>query len=126
MKFVIIILFLTFELSGQNKITYLAKYESIARSIAKKYDISNWQYVLEAGSCLSDNGTNRFTKINNHFQIKCFSVRCKKGHCTNFNGDTHKDFYYIYNNPIDSYDAYCRLNRSKLRTNVPKERFTCH
>lgn len=126
MKFVVIFLLLTFELSGQNKISYLAKYELIARSVTKKYDISNWQYLVEAGSCLSDNGTNRFAKVNNHFQIKCLSNRCKKGHCTNFGGETHKDFYRIFNNSFDSYDAFCRLNRSKLKNNVTKERFTCH
>lgn len=126
MKFITLFLILTLQLNGQDQIKYFAKYESIARSISKKYEFSNWHYVVEVGSCLSNNGKNKFAKINNHFQIKCLSIRCKKGHCTNFNGDTHKDFYRIFNNPIDSYDAYCAMNRSKLRNNVTKDRFTCN
>jgi len=33
---------------------------------------------------------------NNHFGIKCFSKKCKKGHCSNFSDDHHKDFFRIY------------------------------
>lgn len=29
---------------------------------------------------------------NNHFGLKCFSRQCKKGHCSNFTDDSHKDF----------------------------------
>ncbi len=45
-------------------------------------------------------------KNKNHFGIKCFSKKCKKGHCSNFNDDSHKDFFRIYSSTADSYHAH--------------------
>ncbi len=52
------------------------------------------------------------TKANNHFGIKCFSKNCKKGHCTNFTDDTHKDFFIKYPSPWASFRAHSKLLRS--------------
>ena len=52
------------------------------------------------------------TKANNHFGIKCFSRNCKKGHCTNFTDDTHKDFFIKYHSAWDSFRAHSKLLRS--------------
>ncbi|MBU6342692.1 MAG: glucosaminidase domain-containing protein, partial [Bacteroidetes bacterium] len=46
---------------------------------------------------------------NNHFGIKCFSRKCKKGHCSNFTDDTHKDFFRIFNNPWESWRAHSQM-----------------
>jgi len=52
------------------------------------------------------------TKANNHFGIKCFSRNCKKGHCTNFTDDTHKDFFIKYPSAWASFRAHSKLLRS--------------
>ena len=53
--------------------------------------------TLAQGLLESNNGESRLTtKNNNHFGIKCFSRKCKKGHCSNFSDDSHKDFFRKY------------------------------
>jgi flagellum-specific peptidoglycan hydrolase FlgJ len=49
------------------------------------------------------------TENNNHFGIKCFSKKCKKGHCSNFNDDSHKDFFRKYNSEKESYESHSIL-----------------
>lgn len=57
------------------------------------------QYILE-----SDAGTSVLAvKANNHFGRKCFSRRCKKGHCMNRTDDSHKDFFVIFKTRWDSF-----------------------
>ncbi len=46
------------------------------------------------------------TAINNHFGIKCFSRSCKRGHCKNFEDDTHKDFFRAFGTPQESWAAH--------------------
>ncbi|MEL6866926.1 MAG: glucosaminidase domain-containing protein [Bacteroidota bacterium] len=48
-------------------------------------------------------------KNNNHFGIKCFSRKCKKGHCTNAYDDHHKDFFRKFDSTTDSWQAHSRL-----------------
>ncbi len=43
---------------------------------------------------------------NNHFGMKCFSKKCRDGHCSNFGDDHHKDFFRIYKTPWDSWRAH--------------------
>jgi flagellum-specific peptidoglycan hydrolase FlgJ len=45
-------------------------------------------------------------KANNHFGIKCFDKKCKRGHCINATDDTHKDFFVVYKNATQSYEAH--------------------
>ena len=55
-------------------------------------------------------GTSRLAENNNNFfGMKCFSKNCKKGHCSNATDDHHKDFFRIYEKPIDSWRAHSRL-----------------
>ena len=62
---------------------------------------------------------------NNHFGIKCFSRHCRKGHCTNFTDDTHKDFFRKFPSPWESWRAHSQLLSSgrytKLRKNGRSE-----
>jgi hypothetical protein len=46
---------------------------------------------------------------NNHFGIKCFKKSCKKGHCSNFTDDSHKDFFRKYKTPIQSWREHSLL-----------------
>ena len=49
---------------------------------------------LAQGLIESRAGTSKLALQNcNHFGIKCFRRNCKRGHCTNFTDDTHKDFF---------------------------------
>ncbi len=48
-------------------------------------------------------------KNNNHFGIKCFSHNCKKGHCTNFTDDNHKDFFRKFDSPWQSWREHSKL-----------------
>ncbi|MCW5923653.1 MAG: glucosaminidase domain-containing protein [Saprospiraceae bacterium] len=54
-------------------------------------------------------------KTNNHFGIKCFSKRCKAGHCANFTDDTHKDFFVKYANAKGGYRAHSQFLRNSSR-----------
>jgi flagellum-specific peptidoglycan hydrolase FlgJ len=49
------------------------------------------------------------TRNKNHFGIKCFSRSCKKGHCSNFTDDSHKDFFRIYKSSWESYRSHSLL-----------------
>jgi len=55
-------------------------------------------------------GTSRLAKSNNNFfGMKCFSKNCKKGHCSNATDDHHKDFFRVYESPVDSWRAHSKL-----------------
>ncbi|MEM7106272.1 MAG: glucosaminidase domain-containing protein [Bacteroidota bacterium] len=63
--------------------------------------------ILAQGLLESDGGASKLAIDNkNHFGIKCFSRTCKKGHCANFNDDSHKDFFRIYGSINESYQAH--------------------
>ncbi len=57
---------------------------------------------------------------NNHFGIKCFSRHCRKGHCTNFTDDTHKDFFRKFPSPWESWRAHSQLLSSGRYTKLRK------
>ncbi|MGB3547215.1 MAG: glucosaminidase domain-containing protein [Saprospiraceae bacterium] len=66
--------------------------------------------TLAQGLLESNVGKSRLaTNNNNHFGIKCFSKSCKKGHCSNFSDDTHKDFFLVYKDAGHSYRDHSRL-----------------
>jgi len=88
---------------------YVKKHEAIARSEMRKFgipaSITLAQGLLESGAGSSRLATNN----NNHFGIKCFSKTCKKGHCSNFSDDSHKDFFRVYPSTAESYRAHSNL-----------------
>jgi len=49
------------------------------------------------------------TRFHNHFGIKCFRKDCRKGHCSNFSDDSHKDFFRIYPSVRESYHSHSQL-----------------
>lgn len=58
----------------------------------------------------SQAGTSKLaTRNNNHFGIKCFSKSCKKGHCSNFSDDHHKDFFRNYTSAWESWRSHTHL-----------------
>lgn len=89
--------------------SYIRRFKVVALQEKKKYGIpasvKMAQAILEsnAGRSKLSNSTN------NHFGIKCFSRTCKKGHCSNFGDDTHKDFFRKYDSAWESWRAHSKL-----------------
>jgi uncharacterized FlgJ-related protein len=49
----------------------------------------------------------------NHFGIKCFSRSCTRGHCRNFEDDSHKDFFRVFGSPEESWRAHSAFLQGK-------------
>ena len=65
---------------------------------------------LAQGLIESRAGTSKLAvENNNHFGMKCFSRNCRKGHCTNFTDDSHKDFFLKFTNPWDSWRKHSQM-----------------
>jgi flagellum-specific peptidoglycan hydrolase FlgJ len=72
---------------------YIKKYADLAKKEMKSHGIPA-SITLAQGLLESNAGESRLAKNNhNHFGLKCFSRKCKKGHCSNFTDDSHKDFF---------------------------------
>lgn len=82
---------------------YIKRFSKVAISEMQKYGVPA-SISLAQGLIESRAGTSKLAvSNNNHFGIKCFSRRCKKGHCSNFTDDTHKDFFRKFAAPWDSW-----------------------
>ncbi len=92
---------------------YVQRFAPVAISEMKKFGIP--ASITLAQALLESNvGESRLTKANkNHFGIKCFSQKCKKGHCANFTDDTHKDFFRVYQSAWESYRAHSGFLQGK-------------
>jgi flagellum-specific peptidoglycan hydrolase FlgJ len=76
--------------------SYIRRFAHVARAEMDQYGIPA-SITLAQGLLESQAGNSPLAKeANNHFGIKCFSKRCKKGHCRNFSDDHHKDFFRTY------------------------------
>lgn len=99
---------------------YVERFDDIARQEMHKYgipaSISLAQGLIESRAGSSKLAVNN----NNHFGIKCFSQSCKKGHCTNFKDDTHKDFFRKFKSPWESWRAHSQLLASGRYTRLKK------
>lgn len=85
---------------------YIERFHDIAIAEMQKYGIPA-SISLAQGLVESRAGTSRLARSNNnHFGMKCFSRNCRKGHCSNFTDDSHKDFFRIYQNPWESWRAH--------------------
>ena len=88
---------------------YVKKYAKIAQSQMREYGIPA-SITLAQGLLESDAGESRLAiENNNHFGIKCFSKTCKRGHCTNFTDDSHKDFFRKFDSATESFKAHSQL-----------------
>lgn len=82
---------------------YIQKYHHVAGVEMDEYGIPA-SIKLAQGILESARGTSSLAEQNkNHFGIKCFSKTCKRGHCSNFEDDDHKDFFRIYRSAEQSY-----------------------
>lgn len=82
---------------------YIARFEKTAIQEMDKFNIPA-SITLGQGLLETNWGTSTlYKKALNSFGVKCFSKRCKKGHCMNAADDSHKDFFRIYSSAWESY-----------------------
>ena len=99
----------------KKQLKYVKRYAKVAKSEMDKYGIPA-SITLAQGLLESNVGESKLaTRNNNHFGMKCFSKRCKKGHCTNFTDDSHKDFFRKYNSTWESFRAHSQLLKNGKR-----------
>lgn len=88
---------------------YIARFAKIARQEMQKYGIPA-SISLAQGLIESRYGTSKLAvQNNNHFGMKCFSKKCRDGHCSNFFDDHHKDFFRKYPNAWESWRAHSQM-----------------
>lgn len=82
---------------------YIKRFAKVAIAEQKKFGIPA-SIKLAQGLLESNAGKSRLcTMYNNHFGIKCYSKTCKKGHCSNYSDDSHKDFFRTYETAWESW-----------------------
>ena len=88
---------------------YVRRFGKVAIQEMKRYGIPA-SITLAQGILETKAGTSPLaTRNNNHFGIKCFSKACTKGHCSNFEDDTHKDFFRRYPTAWASFRSHSKL-----------------
>lgn len=94
---------------------YVERFAPVAVAEMRQYRIP--ASVTLAQALLESNaGESKLSaSINNHFGVKCFSKRCKRGHCVNFSDDTHKDFFVKYANASGSFRAHSQFLKKTKR-----------
>lgn len=99
---------------------YITRFAEVAITEMKKYGIPA-SISLAQGIIESRSGTSKLAvTANNHFGIRCFSTKCKKGHCTNFSDDNHKNFFRKYSNAWESWRAHSQILDSGQYANLKK------
>jgi flagellum-specific peptidoglycan hydrolase FlgJ len=95
---------------------YIKRFAPVAIGEMKAYGIPG-SITLAQGLLESNVGESLLAVQNkNHFGIKCFSKNCKKGHCSNYTDDSHKDFFRKYDSDWASYRAHSLfLQRNRYR-----------
>jgi hypothetical protein len=88
---------------------YVERFAEVAQAEMRKYgipaSIKLGQALLETNAGASPLAR----RNNNHFGIKCFSKNCRKGHCSNFSDDSHKDFFRKYDSAWESFRSHSQL-----------------
>lgn len=93
----------------KRQLAYVDKYKLVALAEMETHGIPA-SITLAQG--LLESGTGKSTlarKNNNHFGIKCFSKKCRKGHCSNHSDDHHKDFFRKFESPEESFHAHSKV-----------------
>ena len=92
---------------------YVKRFAHIAQSEMRKYGIPA-SIKLAQGLIESNAGESSLSmRNNNHFGMKCFSRNCRKGHCSNFTDDSHKDFFRTYKSAWESYRSHSKMLNGK-------------
>jgi uncharacterized FlgJ-related protein len=108
------------ELAEAQAKAYIERFAPIAIAEMKRYGIPA-SISLAQGLVESRAGQSTLArKNNNHFGIKCFSRKCRKGHCSNHTDDTHKDFFRIFKSPWESWRAHSLMLANGRYTQLKK------
>ncbi len=102
---------------------YIKRFAPVAVAEMRKFGIPA-SITLAQALLESNAGESRLAqKANNHFGIKCFSRKCKKGHCVNQTDDSHKDFFVAFPNVWGSFREHSHMlsgnKRYKPLFNLP-------
>jgi flagellum-specific peptidoglycan hydrolase FlgJ len=96
-------------LHQENCRRYIRRFAPVAIAEMKKFGIPA-SITLAQALLESNAGQSKLAeKANNHFGLKCFDKRCKRGHCINHPDNTHKDFFVSYPNVWGSFRAHSKL-----------------
>ncbi len=99
---------------------YIDRFAPTAIVEMKKYGIPA-SITLAQGLLESNAGGSRLARENNnHFGMKCFSKKCGKNHCSNFEDDHHKDFFRKYETSWESFRAHSQLLNGKRYRHLKK------
>lgn len=97
------------ELRKKENLKYIKKYKQLAQKEMRRTGIPASIKMAQALIESRAGSSNLAMKNNNHFGIKCFSKKCKKGHCSNHTDDSHKDFFIKFKSPEDSWMAHSKF-----------------
>ena len=93
----------------EKQLDFVKRFAGIAQLEMEKYHIPA-SITLSQAILESKLGQSRLARNNNNFfGIKCFARRCKKGHCSNFHDDHHKDFFKKYESPWASFRDHSKF-----------------
>lgn len=96
-------------LRDQQNLDYVAQYKDIAIEEMERTGIPA-SITLAQAIIESRAGDSRLAKqLKNHFGIKCFSKKCREGHCENFTDDHHKDFFRKFKNVKDCFREHSKI-----------------
>lgn len=108
----------------KKQLAYVKRYAKVAQTEMEKFGIPA-SIKLAQGLLESNVGESRLAvHNNNHFGMKCFSRTCRKGHCSNFTDDSHKDFFRKYKNVWESYRSHSMLLQSSRYKHLKKLKST--
>ena len=99
---------------------YIQKYKQIAIIEESMYRIPRQIGMAQALLETNFGRSGLMRENNNHFGLKCFSKTCKKGHCTNFTDDSHKDFFLKFKTPFQSWRQHSLHLQSARYSNLKK------
>lgn len=93
----------------RKQLNYVERFGEVARSEMRKFGIPA-SIKLAQGLLESSAGDSRNAKENNnHFGIKCFSRKCKRGHCAFLEDDHWADRFRKYDSAWESYRAHSKF-----------------
>lgn len=88
---------------------YVRRFKDVAVAEKERYGIPASVKMAQAIVESNSGHSALARKNNNHFGVKCFSKTCKKGHCSNFGDDSHKDFFRKYGSAWESWRAHSNM-----------------
>lgn len=101
----------------KEQLVYIERFAPVAQQEQDKYGIPA-SIKLAQGLIESRSGQSKLSQQNNnHFGMKCFAKNCKKGHCSNFSDDSHKDFFKKYPTAWASWRDHSELLKNHSRDN---------